>query len=128
MWDYNEKSKPPNHLQDLHGLAGIVAVSLFGLNLAIGLYFYLVGAYFKNLDPPGYAKKAAMPVHVFLGISSLFFTILALFTGIEKLLKPQGSDGNQTLQNQALSLGLIVAFLFVAVGGVIYQGGRRKLK
>lgn len=69
----------PN-LYSLHSWIGLAAVLLFGQNFFLGVYHFL------NPSTPVELRKSYMPSHVFLGVMAFITAVIAVETGIRRLI------------------------------------------
>eukprot|EP00271_Cylindrocystis_brebissonii_P009117 TRINITY_DN23772_c0_g1_i1.p1 TRINITY_DN23772_c0_g1~~TRINITY_DN23772_c0_g1_i1.p1 ORF type:complete len:262 (+),score=12.81 TRINITY_DN23772_c0_g1_i1:242-1027(+) len=113
VWVYHDYTGDA-HLTSLHAWLGFATVILFGLQWLGGLILYLVPA------TPVETRKAAMPIHVFVGLSLFFFVLLLSCLGILEKLTFLTDAGTITRRGTDTLLGNFLAITILIWGAHVF--------
>jgi len=112
MWLVHQKAGKA-HLSSVHSLSGLPIACAFGLNFLLGLFS------FTPLNSSGFINRAAIkPLHVFLGMCTVFGTLATVGTGVLSLQGGANIDGSPKIV--LLKLAAMVVFALMASIALVF--------
>jgi len=94
------------HLSSVHSLSGLPIACAFGLNFLIGLFS------FTPVNSSGLINRAAIkPLHIFLGMCTVFGTLATVGTGVLSLQGGANLDGSPKVVLLKLAAMIVFALM-----------------